>query len=360
MKSGPTARGPVRFGVGWLLVACLALYGCADRLQQLGMELIFEPTEWPAERTVLDLSYVDDAESEPGHTASAHPKHRLDLFLPADPADSGTEIEGEPRSEGDRGWPVLVFVHGGGWTEGDKGHEVGGQDIYGNIGRFYAARGFGVAVVNYRLQPSVHWREQAADVARAVVWLSRHVDRWGGDPERIFLSGHSAGAQLAAWVAVAPDVFDQAERESGTTFDRDRICGVIAVSGAGYDLADEKTYELGAEVKYYERLFRIDPRNEDWQQDGSVVHHLGPPPSVEGLPPFLLAYAADEYPSLRHQAAVFHRRLHEADVESVLVEIPDLGHRRMVLALSQADNRLDDAVIAFLERRAASCLSGEG
>src|SRR5690606_35188130 len=80
-------------------------------------------------------------------------KTRLDLFFPAG-----------------SGWPVMVFVHGGGWSSGDKDLRVGGRDVYRNIGRFYAARGIGVAVINYRLLPGVHWRTQLRDVAHAALY----------------------------------------------------------------------------------------------------------------------------------------------------------------------------------------------
>src|SRR5439155_18980367 len=83
---------------------------------------------------------------------SADEKHRLDLFLP-----HGTN------------WPILIFIHGGGLTSGDKALRVSGADVYGNIGRFYASQGIGVAVINYRLQPKVTWREQAEDVAHATL-----------------------------------------------------------------------------------------------------------------------------------------------------------------------------------------------
>ena len=84
-----------------------------------------------------------------------HPeKHTLDLYRP-----NGS------------GWPVLVFFHGGSFVGGAKAKRLGPHDIYGNIGRFYAARGYGVAVVNYRLQPEVTWVEELDDVAAAVSWV---------------------------------------------------------------------------------------------------------------------------------------------------------------------------------------------
>ncbi|HEU0075769.1 MAG TPA: alpha/beta hydrolase fold domain-containing protein [Dehalococcoidia bacterium] len=109
-------------------------------------------------RVLTDLPYRD---------GSANAKHRLDLFLPV----------GE-------GWPLLLFFHGGGWTAGNKAMVVAGADVYGNIGRFLASSGIGAAVVSYRLQPAVTWREQVADVAAAVAWVHDHAASYGGDPSR--------------------------------------------------------------------------------------------------------------------------------------------------------------------------------
>lgn len=318
--------------------------GCSSTVERLGMNLLFEPTPWPETRTLRDLAYV-----EPGEAGTVHPKHHLDLFLPTDPPSP----EGRSSTAPGEPWPTLVFVHGGGWTEGDRGLEVGGYEVYGNIGRFYASRGFGVAVISYRLQPEVGWRHQVADVGRAMGWLAENVGRWGGDPERLFLSGHSAGAQLVAWTALAPWQPDTLD------LDRRTVCGVVAVSGAGYDLADPVTYELGAEVGYYEQRFRLEGR-EDWQETASAVRFLEPQPSDEGRPPgegrpsFLVAFSEDEWPSLQRQASLLDERLVAAGIGSELVKIQGLGHRRMAVAISQ-EGQLSSAILDFLRRRAADC-----
>ncbi len=164
------------------------------------MRTLYEKTAALAEHQLIDLAYREDEGSDPV-------KHRLDLFLP----------EGE-------GWPVLVFVHGGGWTAGDKSLRAGGADVYSNIGRFYAAQGFGTAVINYRLQPAVTWREQVDDVARAVAWVHANIAEHGGDPDAIFLIGHSAGAQLSTFVAL-----DRRPLEK-LGVSPDVLCGVVPVA----------------------------------------------------------------------------------------------------------------------------------
>src|SRR6185295_15486153 len=115
-------------------------------------------------------------------------KRQLDLFLPSAPD-----------------FATVVFVHGGGWTSGDRMLTTGGADVYRNIGRFLAARGFATAVISYRLLFDVDWRGQAGDVARAVAFVQKSIEAKGGRPHGVFLMGHSAGAQLATRIALEPE-----------------------------------------------------------------------------------------------------------------------------------------------------------
>lgn len=94
-------------------------------------------------------------------------------------------------------YPVLVFYYGGGWVKGSRGE-------YDFAGRAYAARGFVVVVPDYRLVPAVHFPMFVQDSALAVKWTRDNVARFGGDPRRITLGGHSAGAYNAAMLALDP------------------------------------------------------------------------------------------------------------------------------------------------------------
>jgi hypothetical protein len=85
----------------------------------------------------------------------------------------------------------MMFVHGGGFT-------VGIKDQYAFVGQVFAANGIATAVINYRLSPKTSYPGHVQDVARAFAWLRAHVAEYGGGAERIFVSGHSAGATLVA------------------------------------------------------------------------------------------------------------------------------------------------------------------
>lgn len=92
-------------------------------------------------------------------------------------------------------YPVLVFYYGGGWA-------MGSRDEYDFAGRAFAAQGFVVVVPDYRLVPKVYYPVFVQDSALAVRWARDHVAQYGGDPRRLTLSGHSAGAYNAAMLAL--------------------------------------------------------------------------------------------------------------------------------------------------------------
>jgi acetyl esterase/lipase len=302
-----------------LLLALLpGLGGCAQIAYTVAIPFLYEEAELPEAQVLRDVAYRDDPSADPV-------KHRLDLFLPAPGGQT-------PAAQGG-GWPLLVFVHGGGWTSGDKGLRVGGADVYGNIGRFFAARGVATAVISYRLQPEATWQQQVDDVERATELLRRRAAGWGANPRALFLAGHSAGAQLATWAALAPDAGP--------------VCGLIPISGAGFDLADAETYQLGASRDYYEERFANGGRDAAWAEAASVVRLARPE-----LPPALILFAEDDYASLKRQAQVLDEALRAQGVESRVVVVPDESHSSIVLTLSRDDRTAAPAMLEFIRAHA--------
>lgn len=121
-----------------------------------------------------------------------------------------------PTTEGPH--PVLIFIHGGSWYYGSK-------DDYPWLGRRFASEGYLTVVVNYRLAPEFGYDDFMADVAAAVAYTHENAEDWGGDPETLFLAGHSAGAYNAVQVALAPE-FLEAEGLTPEIID-----GVVGISG---------------------------------------------------------------------------------------------------------------------------------
>ena len=100
-----------------------------------------------------------------------------------------------PKAKSSEPLPVVVFFYGGGWDSGERGD-------YGFVGRALAARGFICVIPDYRLVPQVRFPAFVEDGAQAVRWVASNIARFGGDPGRIALSGHSAGAYIAAMLAL--------------------------------------------------------------------------------------------------------------------------------------------------------------
>ena len=299
----------------------VALAGCGVILKT-AVDIVYEYADLPDENTVRDLPYRSDGD----------PKHRFNLFLPlADSARAGT--------------PTVVFVHGGGWTEGDKDLVYGGEDLYNNIGRFFASRGIGAATVSYRLMPGVGWRDQVADVAAAVAAIQDTVAARGGDAGGLVLMGHSAGAHLTARVAV-----DARAREAA---DARPVCGAIPVSGAALDLRDRETYAMRDNFDYYSARFSADgvaldtPPAEPfaWQTEASVV------PFVDAsAPPFLILYAGGETDALQRQSGLLAATLRAADVPTEVVVVPGKSHERIVPTLSRDDQTAGPAMLRFVRQ----------
>lgn len=117
-----------------------------------------------------------------------HDRHRLDVYGPA--------ASGRPA-------PVLIWVHGGGYTRGDKGGGSGWTNA--NVGRMAAQAGWVGVVINYRLAPQNPWPAGAEDLAAAIAWAKSHAADYDGDPHRIVLAGTSAGAgHVAGYIKLQP------------------------------------------------------------------------------------------------------------------------------------------------------------
>lgn len=301
------------------LSAGLLLSGCGAFPEWVAVQIFYREVALGSERVHSDIGYWNDPAADPR-------KHLLDLYAP-----QGT------------GWPLLIFVHGGSWSHGDKGLTFGGVDPYGNIGRFYAARGIGVAVINYRLQPRVTWREQVADVIRALGWAYQRAPGYGADRRAIFLSGHSAGAQLAVRAALDR----QAQMEMGLP--SRALCGVISVSGYPFDLTDQRTYELAWNPSMLEKPFRAGASGEDWRRDASSINLVARP-----APPFLLLHGGWEARALKWQNELMYKALLAAGVSSRLIVSPWDSHFLIVASLSHPDRLASETVLDFIHETKCS------
>lgn len=159
-------------------------------------------------------------------------RQKLDVYRPREGA--------APR-------PVVVFFYGGSW-------ETGSRDAYLFVGEALASRGFVAVVPDYRIFPEVRFPSFLEDAAAAVAWAKRHAAEYGGDPERVFVMGHSAGAHLAAMVALDPQFL---AREGLTPA---ALSGFIGLAGP-YDFLPLKRETLKAIFAPQETIARTQPIN---------------------------------------------------------------------------------------------------
>ncbi len=252
---------------------------------------------------VKDLAYFDGPGADPV-------KHRLDLYLPRDQKD----------------FPVLFFVHGGAWQRGDKDQYLG---IFGLLGSLFARHGIGVVVTNYRLSPAVTHPEHVRDVARAFAWTVRNIARYGGRPDEIFLSGHSAGAHLAALL-----VTDEAYLKAEGTSAKD-VRAVIALSGV-YKLEDT----------WFTSVFGRDPK---------VRARVSPLQLVKpGLPPFLLLYADKDFPGCdRQPARAFYQALRDQGNSVEIDEIQKSNHYLTLIGATTPNDPISEKILGFIQAHTA-------
>jgi acetyl esterase/lipase len=202
-----------------------------------------------------DLPYVE----------GGHARQVLDVYAP----------------EGAKNLPVVFWIHGGGWQVGDKG-DVALKP------RAFMDRGFVFVSTNYRLLPGVDMGTLTRDVAKALGWVNKHIAEHGGDPQRVLVGGHSAGAQLAALLCTDHRYL----RAEGVAFDA--LIGCVPVDGDTYDVpAIIETAETRRRVHGqpqatfgHREKFGNDPAKH---RDFSAVTHIA---AGKGIPPFLILHVA--------------------------------------------------------------------
>jgi acetyl esterase/lipase len=223
-----------------------------------------------------------------GLSYGAGPRRKLDLY--------------RPRHQGDAPLPVIVFFYGGAWNSGSRTH-------YGFAARALAAMGYLVVVPDYRLVPEIEYPAFLEDCAAAVGWVGDNAASYGGDPERLVLAGHSAGAYNAACLALDPRWLAPAQRAS--------VVGVIGLSGP-YDF-----YPFDGPIS--RRVFG----QADNPRQTQPIHHVGP----DAAPKLLITGGRDNL-VLPRNSVNLSAALERAGVASSLRLYPRLGHAGTLLCLS--------------------------
>ncbi len=192
------------------------------------------------------LSLVKMAERK--HAAGAAPSGGSELHYGRAAKQT---LDFYPASQSGTRPPLIIFIHGGGWAIGDKTSGTGNKAAH------FVKAGYAFASLNYRLVPETDPAGQARDIASAVALLRSQAGTLGFDQNRIILSGHSAGAHLAALVSSDERYFAAAKVPLSA------IRGTVLLDGAGYDVAKQMADGKGPLLaKLYKDAFGNDPANQ--------------------------------------------------------------------------------------------------
>src|SRR5215218_1785313 len=237
-------------------------------------------------------------------------KRTLDIYSPA----------------GAKGLPVVFWIHGGGWQAGDK------TDVKLKP-QWFMDKGFVFVSTNYRLLPAVDMGTLVRDVAKAFRWTHDHAAEFGGDPKRILVMGHSAGAQLAALICT-DDRYLKAEGLS-----LDVVKGCVPVDGDTYDVpaiiataeARWKAHGLPPAKFGHREKFGNDPEKH---KDFSAVTHVA---KDKRIPPFLILYVAG-HPDVTAQAQRLANVMKDAGLSATVFAAKESTHARINTELGLPDD----------------------
>jgi arylformamidase len=271
---------------------------------------------------VLTSAHAQEVKRDIPYTKNADKLQVLDVYSPP-----------EAKS-----LPVVFWIHGGGWQAGDK------SEVYSKP-QVFNGKGFVFVSTNYRLLPNVDMATLTRDVAKSIRWVHDHIAAHGGDPKRLLIMGHSAGAQLAALVCTD----DRYLKEEGLSLAI--IKGCVPVDGDTYDIpamievAETRLRLHGLPPpKFGHRIkFGNDPAKH---KDFSAVTHVA---KNKGIPPFLILYVAG-HPDVTAQALRLGNVLKSADVPVTVFGAKETTHTKINADLGRPDDPATTALFAFVEK----------
>ncbi len=273
-----------------LLVLCPSTPGIDDK----PAEKPAAPTEFEVE-THKSIMYRTDKEAD-------KERHKLDLYCP----------------KGQKDFPVVLFVHGGGWDSGTK-------NLYWSYGEAFARIGIGFVACNYRLSPEVRHPAHIQDVASAFAWTYENIGKYGGTADKLFVCGHSAGGHLVSLLATDPEYL-KAEKRSPAD-----IKGVISISGV---------YKIYSTERVFHDAFG---KNEEVCKNASPLTHV-----AGKHPPFLIAYGDDDIPHLDEMAKDMHTALKKVNSPSELLICKGRNHATIMVGFIIPEDPLNKAFREFV------------
>jgi len=260
------------------------------------------------------------------YVPNGHERHVLDIYAPAEA----------------KNLPVVFWIHGGGWQAGDK-------TSVQEKPKAFTDQGFVFVSTNYRLLPTVEMDAIIKDIAKSIRWTHDNIAKYGGDPKRILVMGHSAGAQLAALICI-DDRYLKAEG-----LDLSILKGCVPVDGDTYDVpaiietaeTRNRVHGLPQPTYGHRAKFGNDPAKHI---DYSAVTHIA---SGKSIPPFLILYVAD-HPDTSAQAKCLGAKLNAAKIPAKIYGAKETNHNRLNANLGIPDDPATIELFAFVQQALAT------
>ena len=192
--------------------------------------------------------------------------------------------------------PVLIFVHGGNWNTGNK-------NMYGFIGRNFAKKGVITIIPSYTLSPNANYDEMTSEIAAAILWTKENIKTYGGNSDKLFVTGHSAGGHLVALATMNPKYAVPTKT----------VSGIILNDAAGLDMKHYlENYPPSNENDY---LTTWTNSAKEWE-NASPIYFLN-----DKTPPFLIYVGKKTYPSIKEANERFLNALknYQKDVPTVFI-----------------------------------------
>lgn len=253
-----------------------------------------------------DISYM-----EKGFLGNL-PEKQLNVFAPKS-ADGSND--------------VMLFIHGGSWDSGNK-------DIYNFLGARLARKGIVAVIIDYPLSPDYQVHDMAKASAQAVRWTEENIKTYGGSPDKIYVSGHSAGGHLASLISVRDEYFDTLGVENP-------IKGTILIDAAGLDMywfLKEMNYAPGTQ---YLRAFTDNP--QVWK-DTSPIYYLD-----EKDPPMLIMMGGKTLPGIEKTTERFLEEYKKINPEPNFYLQKSKKHKPMIVQFIYTPSKVYKWIGEFME-----------
>jgi acetyl esterase/lipase len=220
-----------------------------------------------------------------------------------------------PKDKPDKKMPVIIFVHGGAWTD-----FFGNKNNYRDYllkGIYFTDQNYVFVNINYRVFPEYKFPVYVQDVSKAIAWVYDNINIYSGDRDLIFLGGHSAGAQIISLISTDESYLKK------NNMDLSVIKGSILLEGIGYDLLKSREFDVDSQIVSKYLMFTFS-ENDSFLKEASAINHIN---ENTNIPPIILFSAENSILRIgKIEALDFYLKLINSDHYAEYYIIPKRNH----------------------------------